>query len=236
MPINAKTELTNLSTILTLFHHRNKNQHRLAKWYKSLSILHRQIPKLLSSLETYHAARELKEKSKYTTEAREKLVERVEFMGRWVLGRCYLAFSTLVADNQYAALGLLLVGVLARLRTVVKMLGKELGVEIEMGEIEKSVSEGIEEVLEMKEGGDDFGEVISRGAIEVGVGGNVVEALDEDQVEEPALRMSKKEKKRRKQVEEVKVGNEVVDSTSSKRPKKKRKKGDAFDDLFSSLV
>ena len=116
------------------------------------------------------------------------------------------------------------------------MLGKELGVEIEMGEIEKSVSEGIEEVLEMKEGGDDFGEVISRGAIEVGVGGNVVEALDEDQVEEPALRMSKKEKKRRKQVEEVKVGNEVVDSTSSKRPKKKRKKGDAFDDLFSSLV
>jgi hypothetical protein len=36
-------------------------------------------------------------------------------------------------------------------------------------------------------------------------------------------------------VEEQK-GKETMGSTPSKRPKKKRKKGDAFDDLFSGLV
>jgi len=90
MPFSPKDELQNLTTLLTLFHHRNNNQHRLAKWYKSLSILHRQTPKLLSCLTTYYSALELSEKSRYTVEAREKLKERVEFLGKWVLGKCYL--------------------------------------------------------------------------------------------------------------------------------------------------
>ncbi|TVY20154.1 Ribonuclease MRP protein subunit rmp1 [Lachnellula arida] len=238
LPKTTIDELTKLSTILTLFHHRNKNQHRLAKWYKSLSILHRQIRKLLCSLEKYDEARDLKEKSRYTTEAREELVARVEFLARWVLGRCYLAFSTLVADNQYAALGLLLLGVLARLRTVLEMLGEELGIELEVDGIEEPGLGGRVEEVVLKEPEADFGEAVSRSAVEEGVGGNFsVQDLDGDQVAETTLRITKEEKKRRKRhVEEVQSGNEVVDSTSSKRRKKMRKRGDAFDDIFSSLV
>jgi len=90
MPLEPNPELQSLTTILTLFHHRNKNQHRLAKWYKSLAILHRQIPKLLSGLISYEEAKALNKKSRYTVEARGRLGERVEFLGRWVVGRCYL--------------------------------------------------------------------------------------------------------------------------------------------------
>lgn len=90
MPLSPKDELQNLVALLTLFHHRNKNQHRLAKWYKSLTILHRQTPELLSCLTNYYSALELSAKSRYTVEAREKLVERVDFLGKWVLGKCYL--------------------------------------------------------------------------------------------------------------------------------------------------
>jgi hypothetical protein len=44
-----------------------------------------------------------------------------------------------------------------------------------------------------------------------------------------------KAKKRSVDTEEARAST-VDDSLSSKRPKKKRKKGDALDDLFASLV
>jgi ribonuclease MRP protein subunit RMP1 len=143
------------------------------------------------------------------------------------------AFSTLVADNQYAALGLLLIGILARLRSVLKVLGKELGIEIEMEEIESpALVEEKEVKAPQNDVGDDFGEVVSRTAATV----EEDNVLGEDDQEIPVVRKKKEGKKKRKEVEEAQKGKEVMDSTPSKRPKKKRKKGDAFDDLFSGLV
>lgn len=119
------------------------------------------------------------------------------------------------------------------------MLGKGLGIDIRVDGIEEPGLGGtVEELVVLKEAGDDFGEPVSRSAVEGDAGGSFsVQALDGDQVVGTAVRKSKKEKKRRKQhVEEAQSGNEVVDSTSSKRPKKERKTGDALDDIFSSLV
>lgn len=81
----------------------------------------------------------------------------------------------MVADNQYAPLGLLLIGILARLRSVLKFLGKELGIEIEMEEIEKPVlAERGEGKAPENEVGNDFGEVVARttvaGAEKCGLG------------------------------------------------------------------
>jgi len=143
------------------------------------------------------------------------------------------AFSTLIADNQYAALGLLLIGILARLRSVLKFLGKELGIEIEMEEIESPVLvEGKQANAPENEAGDDFGEVVARTTVEVAE----ENLLGEEDQESPVLSKKKEGKKKRKEVEATQKAKEVMDSTPSKRPKKKRKKGDAFDDLFSGLV
>jgi ribonuclease MRP protein subunit RMP1 len=143
------------------------------------------------------------------------------------------AFSTLVADNQYAALGLLLIGILARLRTVLEVLGKELGIEIEIEEIESpALVEEKEVKAPQNDVSDDFGEVVSRTAVTV----EEDNVLGEDDQESPVVSKKKDGKKKRKEVEEAQKGKEAMDSTPSKRPKKKRKKGDAFDDLFSGLV
>jgi ribonuclease MRP protein subunit RMP1 len=83
-------ELTSIHQILHLTHHRNKNQHRLAKWYKSFSQLRRHASKLLTELETLETFIALSAKSKKTEEARDAVEKRVEFLERWLVPRCYL--------------------------------------------------------------------------------------------------------------------------------------------------
>jgi ribonuclease MRP protein subunit RMP1 len=89
-------ELLSLHQLLHLTHHRNKNQHRLSKWYKPFSILRRQISKLISELETLETAElyackgEKGGENKYVMAAREKAEARVKFLREWVLEDCFL--------------------------------------------------------------------------------------------------------------------------------------------------
>lgn len=93
-----KDDLTSISHILYLTHHRNKNQHRLAKWYKAFSILRRQVAKLISELEALETAskfsvrggKKREEESKYVKVAREKVEDRVVFMEDRVVESCFL--------------------------------------------------------------------------------------------------------------------------------------------------
>jgi ribonuclease MRP protein subunit RMP1 len=94
---SPKESLISAQQLLHLTHHRNKNQHRLSKWYKAFSILRRQITKLIAELETletaelYSSKRKTNEKeSKYVTAATEKVEKRVRFLKEWVLEDCYL--------------------------------------------------------------------------------------------------------------------------------------------------
>ena len=84
--------------ILQLTHHRNKNQHRLSKWYKPFSILRRQVSKLISELSSLEIAvlystapgkGGVGEENKYVAAAREKVESRVRFLREWVLGKCF---------------------------------------------------------------------------------------------------------------------------------------------------
>ncbi|KAH6684164.1 hypothetical protein B0J14DRAFT_572277 [Halenospora varia] len=84
------TTLTTLQQTLHLLHHRNKNQHRLAKWYKSLSQFRRQIPKLTAEIEAYEAAHAIKKESAYVMKARDALRARIEFLRERCVGRWYL--------------------------------------------------------------------------------------------------------------------------------------------------
>ncbi|ELR02489.1 hypothetical protein GMDG_05538 [Pseudogymnoascus destructans 20631-21] len=245
--------------LLHLTAHRNKNQHRIAKWWASFSILRRQLGKLITALENPDAAFRAK---------KIEIEKRVVFLREEVVPRCYLAFSTVVADNQYASLGLMLMGCLARLNKLISF-PKDEDEEInEVVKVEKTTSSHVLEV-------EDFGEAISREELERSANKTVkslktakkgkkgaddlleaeatpscgrkglsvsasskkviteTAALESDDAVSPAPTTEKK----RKKVWETTVTTTSTKTTTPKPPKKKRKKGgDEFDDLFSGLI
>lgn len=152
----------------------------------------------------------------------------------------FRAFSNLTADNQYATLGLMLLGCLARVRMVVRPFGKQTIVNEELIEIKA------DESVEMVDG-NDLGEVIKREDIP-----SQKHALVEDESDsvekELELRQATKKtkkiavvgdepsKKRKVTVQAEATEKKTTTLLAAKPPKKKRKKGDAFDDLFSGLV
>ncbi|KAJ6023261.1 uncharacterized protein N7446_013620 [Penicillium canescens] len=85
-------EILAIHSILHLIFHRNKNQHRGAKWWKWLSALKRATLDLARSGAQAHLAH--------------------------IVPRCYVAFSTVVADNRFSSLGVVLLATLARLSKV----------------------------------------------------------------------------------------------------------------------
>lgn len=136
------------------------------------------------------------------------------------------AFSALVADNQYAALGLMLIATLARVRRLVLPLKKEV-VE-EKGDAE-SILGGLVGQSEL-----DLGEVIRRVDIEGKSGKDT--SMGEVGEEGEGAEVKKPKNKKRRDTGEASEVKSPADSMPAKRPKKKRKKGDAFDDIFDSLI
>lgn len=67
--------------LLHLTAHRNKNQHRIAKWWASFSILRRQLGKLIAALEDSDAAFRAK---------KIEIERRVVFLREEIVPRCYL--------------------------------------------------------------------------------------------------------------------------------------------------
>ncbi|KAJ5107553.1 hypothetical protein N7456_004228 [Penicillium angulare] len=90
-------EIAAVHSILHLVYHRNKNQHQRAKWWKWLAILKR-------------SAADLRSVDSVAASARYQ-----QHLAAHLIPRCYLAFSTVVADNQFSTLGVTLLAALARL-------------------------------------------------------------------------------------------------------------------------
>jgi ribonuclease MRP protein subunit RMP1 len=131
------------------------------------------------------------------------------------------AFTTLVADNQYAPLGLMLLATLARVRRLILPL---------RGDTEDEDAEGIQAALEgIEKSGLDLGEVIKRGEI-------FKSQEDEKPQAGSEVKKPKDKKRERKGDEDEARSKAPAEPTPTKRPKKKRKKGDAFDDIFDSLI
>ncbi|RDL35037.1 uncharacterized protein BP5553_06968 [Venustampulla echinocandica] len=245
--------LTALYSTLHLFHHRNKNQHRLSKWYFYFSQFRRQVQKLVKEIEAYDAARKLSAKSRFTREAEERLRARIGLLAGvggggasdGMVGDWFLAFSTLVADNQYSTLGLMLLGSLARFQSLLVDAGSEVGIEVDLVVGSQVESEGVKELLlvegEQRGYGDDLGEVVERAVLKDLVG---VEKEDdmEDKIKDEDVDDGVVDSKKRKKRKQDFVGSKterLAKSTPTqplKKKKKKREKGDAFDDLFGGLI
>ncbi len=131
----------------------------------------------------------------------------------------------------------MLVGTLARVRTVLRELNGEEDAIQDDGYVPQVVPDEI--VVEAGNLGTDadFGEVVSREeVIDIAVGkgyGESVQGNDATKDVGIAFQEPLKKDKRNRKMEDTGKGQE---SRPTKKPKKKRKKGDVFDDLFDSLL
>ncbi|KAK4501657.1 hypothetical protein PRZ48_007466 [Zasmidium cellare] len=220
----SQSTLTHLSSLLHLFHHRNKNQHRHSIWYRHFSLFRKQLNHLnnsittLNTVPTTNLARTQKKRTDAVLIAHH--AKRMDFWRDVMVPKWQHAFSQVVADGRFAVLGVVLLAVLAEVCGVV-------GISVELEELGQGE---VEKVLEQfgreewgKNGvmveGEDRGEVISR------------EEDDEPKAEvkkeaskpaetTPTPSKSSKSKKRSSEAPE-------------KKAKKKRKKtGNAIDDIF----
>jgi ribonuclease MRP protein subunit RMP1 len=153
-----KKQILAVHSVLHLVYHRNKNQHQRAKWWKWLSLLKRTTLDL-GSMDSATAA------------------SRRQHLASHLIPRCYLyvisrglvpitspghavqtrtdmrrAFSTVIADNQFATLGVVLLAALARL-------AKATGIDREMA---VQVQPKIKKAAPVISAKEDRGERISR--------------------------------------------------------------------------
>jgi ribonuclease MRP protein subunit RMP1 len=219
-----RTELLQIFNILTLAYHRNKNQHRRSRWWKELSLLRRNLRRLLDT-----GAGEGEGKGAVHRHAGGLRVgtagkneggteERVRFLRERLIPRCWVAFSGVVGDNQYAALGLMLLGTLGRLGRVVGWEGDEQGM-VEVVDVRVDVGQARE--MGRREDEDVHAEDLG------------VPLLREEVMQTEEAQTKENEKKHvRSESEAVSVETDKL--AAKKKPGKKHR--DAIDELFSSLI
>ena len=72
--------------LLSRFHHRNKNQHRLSKWWAQADMLRRQLRKIIDELEAFEAVGSSRKGGGKKAAAAEEVVRRRAGYLRWRLG------------------------------------------------------------------------------------------------------------------------------------------------------
>ena len=110
-------QLTHLSTLLHLLHHRNKNQHRRSVWYRHFSLFRRHLAHLLSDY-TLLSTQPTTNLERTRLKAREpqirtRIEQRLDFWESVLVPRWSRAFSQVVADGRFAVVGVVLVGIVA---------------------------------------------------------------------------------------------------------------------------
>ncbi|KAJ5822903.1 hypothetical protein N7447_005243 [Penicillium robsamsonii] len=192
-------EILAVHSTLHLIFHRNKNQHRRTKWWKWLSILKRATLDLARSGVKSHLATH-------------------------IIPRCYIAFSTVIADNQFSTLGIVLLATLARL-------SKITGISHQL-KVQPVASKSKPTPVVAKE---DLGERIRR--IDDAPLTRPVKVLQSESKVSKVPKVPKvpKVSKVSKVSKEKKSTEKLTEDGVSKPTLKKKKKKNAIDDLFSGL-
>ncbi|KAF2087015.1 hypothetical protein K490DRAFT_17082, partial [Saccharata proteae CBS 121410] len=111
--------LQDLINILHLIFHRNRNQHRQQLWWRDLSSFRRQLQQHLTDTEVLDGnARNPGVRGGKST-VKKRCDERLGFWAAELVPRWYRSFSQLVASTQFAAIGLVLMAILARVSHLV---------------------------------------------------------------------------------------------------------------------
>lgn len=266
--------------ILDSFNHRNKNQHRLSKWWQQFDMLRRGLRKLIPELEACLEVEEkatLKKKKGKAKErddaVRAKMEVRARHVAEQLVPRAFLyvcffhargngagpltfvisrAFTQLAADNQYAHLGLALLGVLAQVNAAITPILPPPLEGIDDTTVGETSQPPIAQKEEVGETVADMGVAVSRTAIvKKGSAPEKTRLVpmspkrkvkhEEDDADEPAVLNSPevkekpRKKKRRDEFDDI-FGSLETEETAKKKKKKKTKKRDEFDDIFGSLI
>ncbi|ONH68110.1 Ribonuclease MRP protein subunit RMP1 [Cyberlindnera fabianii] len=217
LPTETTVSLEHEYSLLRLLHHRNKNQHRVATWWKHLNTLKRDLTKLLAmnrcvSLTSRQSAVMLAYKIRHVD-----------------VTKCYRAFNGIVALGQFVTLGLTLLGMLARVNDCIgKMDGLE-EYEMERKRQGMKTHKGEEDVLSMATVSDDLGEEIGE------VVSTDIETLEKKRKSDLSLLEPEIKKKKKKLKSKTEAGVKPKSSdltTTDKKKKKKKKTKSAIDDIF----
>lgn len=241
------TELERVYALLCLIVRRNRNQHRQQGWWRWLIGLRRSVGRVVQLSVGKGGVGEGWEEGSEAVRRRLQREAEVgvqkqaveDFVRLVLLERCYGAFSSVVRDVQFAALGVVLMGVLARV-------GREVGLpEREVREVgvvkgvslrQTGVDQGVVVRREWRSGGVDTETettVVSRDG-DHGEGREESEIVKDSEIEEEKVGG---DEEIREVSREIRRADSVIASSSrTGKGKKKKGKKSAIDDLFAGLV
>ena len=238
--INLKRDdvekLQHLSDLLHLFYHRNNNQHRRSVWWRHFSIFRKQVNTFVTDVQALHIVPEthLARTKKKASDpiVRRQLEQRTKFWQDALIPKWHRAFSQVAADGRFAVLGLVLGAVLAELCNIIGITAtyEDLG----QAEVESVLHRFAKEdwnddgthASSPTQRGEDVGELLQREA----------DGSDRD----AAITGQKRGRSPSAKPTFTAAGSRIDDQVALSRPtpkttKKKRRKGNAIDNLFSGL-
>ncbi|KAF2158175.1 hypothetical protein K461DRAFT_290420 [Myriangium duriaei CBS 260.36] len=241
------SDLRHLSSLLHLAHHRNRNQHRRAPFYRYFLLFRRHLSRIIDLYTTLayvpdtHTARHRKKAEDRAALAR--VQGEVDFLARTLVPRCEHAFGQLIADLRFGVLGVMLIGALAQSCGILGINAWYDDVaEQEVGEVLRQFER--EEWGTVKGGAEveDLGEVVKRERSPAAEESGTDRLASEKRVNAhsvgivqrvPPEPLDRKKHTTKKTVKERPANFEPV---KEKKKKKKRKGGgDDIDDLFDGL-
>ncbi|KAL7626267.1 RNase MRP subunit [Parahypoxylon ruwenzoriense] len=264
----ALSALQPLRPILGGLNHRNRNQHRRAAWWGTFGMLRRHVERLVGELLNYAAlvaksksksinsdSKKKKNKRKRDNDGNnddndrddgssssipgeKQMRDHVGWLRDVLVPKCYIAFSQLAADNQFATLGVVLLGALAQVHVAcVRLVGDAatLSLDDKEGSHMSRTLDNTSATTTVSTREPNVGSSSSSTARlpacsdtdKPGRAGGAVISRDE-----AAKAEKQKEKAPPKDKNTDTAGKEAVKPVKKKR---KVKKGDEFDDLFKGL-
>lgn len=217
-------KLQHLSNLLHLFHHRNKNQHRRSVWWRHFSVFRRQLNSLVAEVQSLHEvpATHLQrtKKKAQDRQMQDRISKRLELWRNVLLPKWHSSFSQVIADGRFTVLGLMLVAALGQTCHITGLTSGFDDAEVTEGNkiLANEINIPEDQITKSNEaqvaGEEDVGEVIAR---------------YEDSDETPKVA------KRNVEKDAVTAKRSKSSATTSNLPRKRKKTGNAIDDLFSSL-
>ncbi|KAJ9150806.1 hypothetical protein NKR23_g3562 [Pleurostoma richardsiae] len=229
--------------MLDAFNHRNKNQHHSSRWWTPFDILRRCVRRLVVDLEQAmrvcgRTGGQIRlDRANCSKQSWDRTVSAVT-RARWLLDhavpRAYIAFTQLAADNQYASLALLLLGILTEVFSTAALLARvdaPMNDPLHTDRVTQFGCMGAETTL----GSDDIGVAVSRGSP---LTADFSYIISDKQSRASLARDSLVgDDPRKTETAACLNGARVMASTATKRKeRRKRKSGDEFDNMFNSLI
>lgn len=234
-PAGPGSSLSSALQLLDSFAVRHHNQHRTSKWWTRFDMLRRSGRKLLAALEASgeaHVDEAVRQRVRWLRDHIMPAAYTCDHPSLILVGTCSLrtcrSFTQLTADNTFAPLGLFLIGVLASINSVLA------GLLPPQEASPPLIGSSNTEMRSLQAPAPQFGS----GEVDLGV------SISRD---ESQSTRSTAVKRLTEAEDAVGVGKAAQDGRASmtmssetgrsaRKRKKRRKDGDEFTDLFSSLV